>query len=85
MAAIAVREGACYRNLSKIKMAALHLQIYLRSMELDLTFHWQEALLHMDNVCRNAYGEGNDLLEILLRICCVLFDIYGRLENAVSL
>ena len=61
-------------------MAASHVEIYLKSAELDYTMR-QEVLLHMDSICRIARDD-------MVTFCLTFGDFYadhGRLDDAEKL
>ena len=65
---------------TSLKMAALHLQNYVGSMELDHKYG-QEALLHMDSICRIGEGESDGFLDIYFTFGR-FYAKHGRLEDA---
>ena len=57
---------------TSLEMVASHLEIYLESAKLDY-INRQEALLHMDSICRIAAEESNDLV----KFCFTFGDFYA--------
>ena len=66
-----------------LKTVASHLEIYLKSAEMDYIKR-QEALLHIDGICRIASGETCDIVDFYLAFG-EFYAEHGRLEVAERL
>ena len=71
---------------TSLKMAALHLQNYVESVEsmgLEYVYR-QEGLLHVDTICRFGEDEGDDFLDIYVEFGW-FYARHGRLDDAERL